>query len=107
MSYVYCAYLSFCGAVAPMGAAAHHVGEVCFLLKSIGRVCAFVVTMIAVTVGPAVLRGAQDQLLGTSTAHTALASANKANAMMESHMQTLLAQVQAIQLANNPNYGSN
>ena len=60
MSYVYCAYLSFSDIVAPVGAAAHHVGEGRFLLVSTSRICAFFATLIAVTVGPAVLwvRGA-------------------------------------------------
>ena len=44
----------------------------------------------------------------TATQHaTELASANQANATMESQMQTLLAQVQALQLANTPNHGIN
>ena len=38
---------------------------------------------------------------------TELASANQANANKESQMQTILTQVQALQLANTPNHGSN
>ena len=57
MYYVYCAYLSFGDVVAPIGAAAHHVGEGRFLLVSISRVCAFFAALSAVTVGPVVLRG--------------------------------------------------
>ena len=74
MSYVYCTYLSFYDVVAPMGAVAHYVREGRFLLMYVGRVCSFVATMIAVTVGPAVLRGARGQRLGTSTAPTGDAS---------------------------------
>ena len=76
MSYVYCAYLSFSDVVAPIGAAAHHVGEVHLLLISTGRICTCFATVIAVTVGPAVLRGAQGSRLGTSTAPTGAASAS-------------------------------
>ena len=57
MSYVYCTYLSFCDVAAPMGAAAHHVGEGRFLHVSTGRICAFFATVIAVTVGPEILWG--------------------------------------------------
>ena len=57
MSYVYCAYLSFSDVVAPIGAANHHVGEGQFLLVSTIRICALFATVIAVTVGPAVLQG--------------------------------------------------
>ena len=54
------------------------------------------------------LRVEKDKLTVTATQHTtALASANQANATMESQMQTLLGQVQALQLANNPNHGRN
>ena len=59
MSYVYCASLSFGDVVSPMGAAAHHVGEIRFLLVSISRVCAFFTAVSTVTVGPAVLWGTQ------------------------------------------------
>ena len=55
MSYVYCTYLSFGDAVAPIGAVAHHVCEGRILLVSIGRVCAFFASVPAVTVGPSVL----------------------------------------------------
>ena len=76
MSYIYCAYLSFCDIVAPMGAPDNHVGEGSLLLMYIGRVCAFVATMIAVTVGPEVLQGARGWRLGTSTSPTGAASAS-------------------------------
>ena len=59
MYYVYCAYLSFSDVVAPIGAAANHVGEGRFLLVSTSRICALFATVIAVTVGPAVLWGAR------------------------------------------------
>ena len=50
----------------------------------------------------------EDEHTATSTQHAnAIASANQANATMESHINTLLAQVQALQLANNQNHGSN
>ena len=50
----------------------------------------------------------EDECVATATQHApALASANQSNATMESQMQTLLAQVQALQLANTPNHGSN
>ena len=75
MSYVYCDYLSFCDVVAPMGAAAHHVGEGRFLLMSTGRIYAFFATMIAVTVVPSVLWGAWGRRLGMSTPPTGAASA--------------------------------
>ena len=57
MAYVYCACLSFSDAVAAIGAAANHVGEGHFLIVSNIRICAFFATVIAVTVGPAVLWG--------------------------------------------------
>ena len=78
------AYLSFCDVVAPMGAAAHHVGEGQLLIMSIGRVCAFVATMIEVTVGPSVLRGARGRRLGTSMAPTGATSAAAAAAVVAS-----------------------
>ena len=50
----------------------------------------------------------EDERTATSTQHaTKIASANQANAMMESQMQTLLAQVQALHLAKTPNHGNN
>ena len=50
----------------------------------------------------------KEEHAATATQHaTALASANQDNATMESQMQTILAQVQALNLANTPNYGSN
>ena len=60
MSYVYVAYMSFSGVVAPIGADAHFVGEGLFLLVSTIRIYAFFATKIAVNVGPEVLgvRGA-------------------------------------------------
>ena len=58
-----------------MGAAAHHVVEGQFLLMSTGRICSFFATVIAVTVVPAVLRGAQGRRLGTSTASTGATAA--------------------------------
>ena len=76
MSYVYCAYLSFSDVVAPIGAAAHHVEEGRFLLMSTGSICAFFDTVIAFTMGPALLWGAQVRRLGTSTASTKAASAS-------------------------------
>ena len=76
MSYVYCAYLSFSDVVAPIGAATHSVGEVRFLIMSTDRICAFLATVIEVTVGPAVLWGAWGRRLGTSTAPTSAASAS-------------------------------
>ena len=57
MSHVYFAYLSFGDVVAPIGAAAHHVGEGRFLLVSISRVCSFFAAVSVDTVGPAVLWG--------------------------------------------------
>ena len=75
MSYIYCAYLSFSDIVAPIGAAAHHVVEGSFLLVYTIRICAFFATVIAVTVGPAVLRGERGWWLGTSTAPTGTVSA--------------------------------
>ena len=84
MSYVYCTYLSVCDVVAPMGAAAHNLGEGRLLLMTIGRVCAFVATMIEVTVGPSVLWGARGRRLGTSTAPTGAASAAAAAAVVAS-----------------------
>ena len=45
----------------------------------------------------------KDEHTATATQHaTKIASANQANATMESQMQTLLTQVQALQLANTP-----
>ena len=58
-----------------MGAAAHHVGEVLFLLMSTGRIYAFFATMITFGVGPEVLRGARGRRLGASTAPTGAAAA--------------------------------
>ena len=50
----------------------------------------------------------KDEHTATATQHaTTLASANQANATMESQMQTLPAQFQALQLANTPNHGIN
>ena len=50
----------------------------------------------------------EDERATTSTQHaTALASSNQANATMYLQMQNLLAQVQALQLANTLNHGSN
>ena len=50
----------------------------------------------------------KDERAATATQQaTTLASANQSNATMESQMQTLLAQVQALQLANTQHYGSN
>ena len=50
----------------------------------------------------------EDERTATVTQHaTALVSANQANATIEFQMQTLLAQVQALQLSNTPNHGSN
>ena len=84
MSYTYCDYLSFCDVLAPIGAAAHHVGEGRFPLMSTDRICAFFATMIAVTVVPAVLWGARGLRLGTSTAPTSAASASAAAAIVAS-----------------------
>ena len=78
MSYVYSAYLSFSDFVAPIGAADHHVGEGLFLLISTGRICALFATGIAVTKGPAVLRGARVRWLGASKAPTGAAYASAA-----------------------------
>ena len=50
----------------------------------------------------------EDKRAGAATQHaTKIASANQANTTMESQMQTLLAQVQALQLYNTPNHGIN
>ena len=50
----------------------------------------------------------KDERTDTSTQHaTALASTNQSNSTMELQMQTLLVQVQALQLYNTPNHGSN
>ena len=50
----------------------------------------------------------KDEHTATSTQHaTELASANQANTTMKSQMQTLLTQVQTLQLDNTPNHGSN
>ena len=50
----------------------------------------------------------KDERTATATQHaTEIASVNQANATMDSQMQTLLTQVQALQLANPPNHGSN
>ena len=50
----------------------------------------------------------EDERIATATQHaTELASANQANATMEAQMQTLLTQVQALQLANTSNHGNN
>ena len=59
MSYVYCSYLSLSDVLAPIGASDYHVGEERFLLVSTSRICAFFANVIAVTVGPSVLWGAQ------------------------------------------------
>ena len=54
------------------------------------------------------LRIEEDEHTATATQHTTkLASANQANTTMESQMQTLLIQVQALQLANTPNHRKN
>ena len=74
MSSVYCDYLSFSDAVAPIGAASHNVGEGRFLLVSTSRICAFFANVIAGTVGPAALQGARGRRLGTSTAPTGAAA---------------------------------
>ena len=51
------------------------------------------------------LQADEDKRVATDTQHaTALALANQANTTMESQMQTLLAQVQALQLSNNPSH---
>ena len=78
MSYVYCTYLSFYDVVAPMGAAAHHVGEGRFIIMSTGRICEFFATVIAVTVGLALLPGAQGRGLGTSKSPTGAVAASTA-----------------------------
>ena len=52
------------------------------------------------------LDGDERTAIATKNA-TKLASANQANATMESKMKTLLAQVQALQLANTPNHVRN
>ena len=50
----------------------------------------------------------KDELVATATQHaTELVSDNQVNSMVELQMQTLLTQVQALQLANTPNHGSN
>ena len=50
----------------------------------------------------------KDKHTATATQHsTVLVSTNQANTTMELQMQTLLAQVQALQLANTPHNGSN
>ena len=50
----------------------------------------------------------KDERNATVTQHaTKLASANQANTTMESKINTVLTQVQALQLANTPNHGSN
>ena len=50
----------------------------------------------------------EDERTVTATQYaTKLASANQANTTMESQMQTLLAQVQDLQLTNTPHHGSN
>ena len=50
----------------------------------------------------------EDKHVATGTQHaTALASANQANAMMESQMPNIFAHVHALQLANTPKHGSN
>ena len=50
----------------------------------------------------------KDERIATATQNpTKIASANQANATMESQMQTLLTHVQDPQLANTPNHGSN
>ena len=78
------AYLSFRDVVAPIGAAAHHVGEGRFLIMSTGRVCAFFATVISVTVGPAVLQGTRGRRLGTSAALTGAVSASASAAVSAS-----------------------
>ena len=55
MPYVYCTYLSFGDAVAPIGAATHHVFKGCLILVSFGRVGPFLSDVSTVTVVPAVL----------------------------------------------------
>ena len=75
---VYCAYLSFSYVIVPIVAAAHHVEERRFLLVSTSRICAFFVTVVAVTVAPAVLWGARGRRLGTSTSPTGTAAASAA-----------------------------
>ena len=86
MSYVYCDYQSLCDVVSPMGAAAHNVGEGRFILMSTGRICAFFATVIAVTVGLAVHRGAWGQWLGASTAPTGAEAASAAAAIVVSRI---------------------
>ena len=49
--------MSFYDVVAPTGAAAHHVVEAHFLILSTDRICAFLDTVIVVTVGPALVQG--------------------------------------------------
>ena len=50
----------------------------------------------------------EDERTATCTQHaTELVPANQSNATMESQIQTLSAQVQALQIANTPNHGSN
>ena len=50
----------------------------------------------------------EEKRTATATQHASeLASANQAKATMESQMKTILSQVQALHLANNPNHGNN
>ena len=50
----------------------------------------------------------EDERASTATKHaTTLVSVNQDNTTMELQMQTLLAQVQALQLTNTPNHGIN
>ena len=50
----------------------------------------------------------KDERTDTATQHaTTVASANQANTTMESQIQTLLAQAQALQLVNTSNHGIN
>ena len=72
--------MSFSDVLAPIGAAANHVGEGLFLLVSTDRICALLATVITVTMGPEVLRGSQGRRLGTSTAPIGAASASAAAA---------------------------
>ena len=58
-----------------MGDSAHNLGEGRFLVMSNGRICAFLAIMIAVSVGPTVLRGERGQRLGASMAPTGAAAA--------------------------------
>ena len=59
MPYVYCTYLSFGDAVAPIGDAGHHVCKGSLFLVSVSRVCAFFADVPSVTVGPEVLCSGQ------------------------------------------------